>query len=102
MASNLELTESAGGCAVTHDTAAADFVDLLIADDEWVRQEFDALVAAGWGGAKPPRPAPEQGSRWPRRPGYPHHPTPVHHPLDPVRGQDARAHQRGPPDPRAH
>jgi hypothetical protein len=29
--------------------AAAEFVDLLVSDDEWVRQEFEALVEAGWG-----------------------------------------------------
>ena len=35
------------GCAVTHDTEAVELVDLLVADEEWVRREFDAIVAAG-------------------------------------------------------
>ena len=40
--------DSAARCAVTHGTeAAAEFADLLVADDEWVRREFDAIVATG-------------------------------------------------------
>lgn len=86
--------------AVTHGVEAAEFADLLVADDEWVRREFDAIVAAGWGGAVPPCPAPSQGAQWPRRPGYGDRPTPDR----PLRGLLSRgrtyAHQRGPPDVR--
>ncbi|MGI8529762.1 MAG: hypothetical protein ACR2KO_09815 [Geodermatophilaceae bacterium] len=36
------------------------FLDLLCSDEEWLRAEFDAIIAAGWGGprtARPLRPA---------------------------------------------
>ncbi len=87
------------GGAVTHDTIAAELVDLLVADDEWVRREFDVLVAAGWSSEVPPRPAPEQGARWPRRPGYEHCPTPVRHLREPLHLARATTHPRGPPEP---
>src|SRR4051794_352276 len=45
-------------------TRAADgFAELVLADPEWVRAEFDALVAANFG--PPPRPVPP--ARRPRR-----------------------------------
>ena len=34
--------------AGTHDTRPVEFADVLMADDQWVREEFDALIAAGW------------------------------------------------------
>jgi hypothetical protein len=88
---------SAGGFKVTHHTAV-EFADLLVADDEWVRREFDAIVAAGWGGVVPPCPAPSQGAHWPRRPGYDVRPTPVERLRGPVTVGSAQAHERGPPD----
>jgi hypothetical protein len=51
-----EVSGSEPGCAVTHGIADTEFVDLLLADDEWVRREFDAVVAAGWDGAVPTGP----------------------------------------------
>ena len=88
--------------AVTHDTPTLEktlesWVDLLVADDEWVRREFEDIVAAGWGGAVPPRPAPIQGSHRPRRPRYDDRPTPVHPPVQPSPEGSALARQRGPP-----
>lgn len=83
--------------AGTHDTRPVEFADVLMADDQWVREEFDALIAAGWGDDDPPGPESLQGSRWPRRPGYEHRPTPVPRPDEPCRDQVARSHQRGPP-----
>ncbi|HET9858311.1 MAG TPA: hypothetical protein VFQ19_00910 [Nocardioidaceae bacterium] len=35
-------------------TTEPEFVDLLCADDDWVRQEFEELVASGWGSEQPP------------------------------------------------
>ena len=64
-------------CAVTHGSGSREFIDLIAADEDWVRQEFDAIVAAGWGGTVPPCPVPNQGAHWPRRPGYDDRPTPV-------------------------
>ncbi|MDX6237983.1 MAG: hypothetical protein QOG10_2798 [Kribbellaceae bacterium] len=55
------------------------FVDLVLGDDDLVRAEFDALIAACWESpCEPPtgRPCPPAGAwaarpppRWPRRPG---------------------------------
>ena len=84
-------------CAVTHGTDAMELVDLLVADEEWVRREFDAIVAAGWGGMDPPCPARRQGAHWPRRPGSDHRPTPVRRSSDLLAEARAPAQQRGPP-----
>jgi hypothetical protein len=84
-------------CAVTHGTRSEEFVDLIAADEDWVRREFDAIVAAGWGGAVPSCPAPRQGAHWPRRPGYNNRPTPVFHLLDLLLGVRSVVRQRGPP-----
>lgn len=85
-------------CAVTHGTAQVDLVDLLVEDDEWVRREFDAIVAAGWGVEDPPGPASRQGAHRPRRPGSPERPSPVRRSAS--QSPDvvtASARQRGPP-----
>jgi hypothetical protein len=95
--SRVELSSSVTAGAVAHRSVVAEFVDLLIADDEWVQREFEALVAADAGDVVPPRPAPRQGARWPRRPGYDGRPASVHKPEEPVRRGSAQAHQRGPP-----
>ena len=84
--------------AVTHGTDAVEFADVLVADDEWVRSEFEAIVEAGWGGVVPPRPAPLQGSHRPRGPGYDDRLTPVKRLRGLLKGRNAPAHQRGPPD----
>ena len=84
-------------CAVAEGIEAVDLVDLLIGDEEWVQLEFDAIVAAGWGGAVPPGPASSRESHWPRRAGRHAPPTPVPHPPAPLPGGTAPARQRGPP-----
>jgi hypothetical protein len=99
MAPTPHTAGSATRCAVTHGTETVEFADLLVADDEWVRREFDAIVAAGWGGVAPPRPAPEQGAHWPRRPGFDARPTPGRRPRELLTGAGGPAHQRGPPGP---
>jgi len=66
---------SATSGAVTHSTAAdASWIDIVLADDEWVRQEFDELIAHGWGGSGASPPPTTQGAHEPRR--Y----TPQHRP----------------------
>ena len=45
----------------------ASWIDLVLADDEWVRQEFDELIAHGWGGSGALRPPTGNRSHEPRR-----------------------------------
>ena len=95
--SRLEVGESTTVCAVTHDACDAEFMDLLVADDEWVDREFEALVSAGWGGDVPPRPASRQGAHWPRRPGYDRRPRPVRRPSTVPVKPGVPVYGRGPP-----
>ena len=81
----------------TLEATLESWVDLLLADEEWVRREFEDIVAAGWGGAVPPRPAPIQGSHRPRRPRYDDRPTPGFPPEQRHLEDRAWPHQRGPP-----
>jgi len=97
-ASSSPTIVSTARAAVTHGTPTVEeWVDLLVADDDWVRREFEEIVAAGWGGEVPPPPAPHQGARRPRRPGYDARPAPVHQPTDLLAENEARGRQRGPP-----
>ena len=91
------VSTSTAGRAVTHDAKVVEFVDLLVADDEWVRSEFEAIVDAGWGGAVPPCPPLDQGAREPRRHRYDGRPTPVQGPCELLARGAAPARQRGPP-----
>ena len=53
--------------------ADAAFADMVCADSQWLREEFDALIAASFGGpSAPPPPAPP---RVPPRPGPPPPPS---------------------------
>ena len=49
--------------------AGATFADLICADEQWLREEFDALIAANYRPPGPPPPAP------PRTPSLPLHPS---------------------------
>ena len=102
MRSYSEVIGSASGCAVTHGTAEMEFVDLLIADDAWVRQEFDALVAAGWDGAVPIGPDDARRARWPRRPGHAECLASVRRPDELRRGTRPTTHSRAPPGREMH
>jgi hypothetical protein len=54
--------------AGTPGTAAdAGWIDIVLADDEWVRREFDELIAYGWGGSGAAHPPTRQGAHEPRR-----------------------------------
>jgi len=74
------------------------FIDLVLGDDELVRAEFDALIAACWESpCEPPsdKLCPPNGgwaaqpvSRWPRRPGIQ---------LGPVPRRQPHGRERGPP-----
>jgi hypothetical protein len=62
--------------AVTHSTAAeASWIDIVLADDDWVRREFDELIAHGWGGSGALHPPTNQGAHQPRRTTPRHRPT---------------------------
>ncbi|TDW93942.1 hypothetical protein EV137_1240 [Kribbella pratensis] len=79
------------------------FTDLVLADDELVREEFDALIAACWEApCEPPTrmPGPAAGPwawrpprRWPRRVGFRHSRVPRRRP---------HSRQRGPPRERSN
>src|SRR3954463_2501022 len=92
-----DVTGSTERCSITHESSLAAFADVLVADDQWVREEFDALIAAGWGDDVPPGPEPLQGSRWPPRPGNNHRSTPSPGPNEQRHDEASPAHQRGPP-----
>jgi len=56
----------------TRETDAT-FADLICADPQWLREEFDALISASFGEPPaPPQPAPP---RVPPRPGHPSPPS---------------------------
>ena len=77
------------------------FVDLVLGDDDLVRAEFDALIAACWESPCEParrRPCPPVGAwadrpppRWPRRPGIPLGPVPLRRPEGRARGPPQHA-----------
>ena len=57
--------------AVTHGalaTSAEAWLDLVVSEDDWVRREFDEIVAAGWGAEVPTEPPTARGGGRPRRP----------------------------------
>jgi hypothetical protein len=72
------------------------FLDVVCGDEDWVRAEFDAIVAANWPGAEPPEPpVPSPGPRrTPRRATGRPRPVPGIPPNGP-----APARQRAPPGP---
>jgi hypothetical protein len=81
----------------THEADAA-FADLICADQEWLRAEFDALISASFGApperqrpAPPPVP-PSGGPGWPVLPAVASAVGPAH----PVSGPGHRR-QRSPP-----
>jgi len=89
---------STARAAVTQGTPTVDaWVDLLVADDDWVRREFEEIVAAGWGGQIPPPPAPRQSARRPRPPGPVARPASVPEATDFLEGDEGGGRQRGPP-----
>lgn len=85
------------GPSATREAWSADFADLLVADDEWLRREFDALVAAGWGGATPPSGTPPRQVRWPHGAVHDRYPEPIGIPGRPSSSRRGLARQRAPP-----
>ena len=83
----------------TASDAAAEFADVVYADQQWVDTEFAGIIAASFGG--PPAPPPPAPPRVPHLPG-----TPPPHPRQPVPGPavllfpaagPGRGRQRSPP-----
>jgi|tagenome__1003787_1003787.scaffolds.fasta_scaffold18044690_2 hypothetical protein len=56
-------------------TTDASWIDIVLADDEWVRREFDELIAHGWGGSGTLHPPTKQGADEPRRSTPQHRPA---------------------------
>jgi hypothetical protein len=85
------------------DPCGDEFVDLICQDDELVRAEFEALVAACWDVAPPPArpPAPPRPAR--RPPGWPVVSASDLSPVPPPASPPLRwrwSRQRSPPDHR--
>ena len=79
------------------DVSADEFVDLVCEDVDWLRAEFEAIVAASW---QDEPPVAEHGAQLPRpaAPGAsptPAHPAARHRPSRP--GCNGWARQRSPP-----
>ncbi|HTX28147.1 MAG TPA: hypothetical protein VME19_14130 [Streptosporangiaceae bacterium] len=84
---------------LTTREADAAFADMVCADPQWLREEFDALIAASF--SEPPPPPPPAPPRVPPRPGTPPPPSrrPVPDPAlpaSPATGPEHRR-QRSPP-----
>ena len=81
---------------------AAQFAELICADDQWLHDEFNALIAASYQPPSPPRPAPPRTPPLP--PGQPRKSRPLPVPRDrPTPGAPAHKglhRQRSPPPPR--
>jgi hypothetical protein len=77
----------------------AEFIDVVCADEELLRAEFDAIIEAAWSGAPPGEPAQEAvAADEPRPPhGTPWFPTPRPGSTRPVAVQEGRSRQRSPP-----
>ncbi len=89
--------------AVTHGTRTGShwkeaWIDLLLADEDWVRREFDELINHGWGGDGRRQPPTTQGTHHPRRPWTRHRPThQLGSPIWTSAGPTWRVPTRGPP-----
>jgi hypothetical protein len=86
------------------DTRQADaaFAELICADDQWLREEFDALIAANYQPPGPPPPAPPRVPPLPprrRRPVLSPVPRPAPQTLCAHRGGGLRRQRSPPPRP---
>src|SRR3989442_14469384 len=54
-----------------HTTAASEFTELVCADADWLRAEFDAIMAANFGILPPSAPRLRPGWTGPQRPSWP-------------------------------
>ncbi len=79
--------------------AAAEFADLVYADPQWLREEFDALIATSFGRppAAPPPAPPGVPSRGPSCPPAGQAPGRRPVPCDPRTRERAHRRQRSPP-----
>ena len=81
--------------------ADAAFADLVCADPQWLREEFDALIAAWF--SEPPAPPPPAPPRVPPNPGTPPPPSRRPAPVPAARTAPAAGpqpgRQRSPPAP---
>ena len=87
--------------AVTHGAQATSteaWLDLVVAEDDWVRREFEEIVAAGWGADVPSEPPTARGSGRPRRPRRRRCPWLVSEPSTNAARPQLGARERGPPN----
>ena len=90
--------------AVTHGAQATSteaWLDLVVAEDDWVRREFEEVVAAGWDGEVPTEPPTARGGGRPQRPRRHRRRWLVSEPATNAPRPPAGACERGPPPPRA-
>ena len=89
--------------AVTHGAQATSmeaWLDLVVAEDDWVRREFEEIVAAGWGGEGPSAPPTARGGGRPRRARRSRHGWLESDPRTSVPPPAAEVRGRGPPPAR--
>jgi hypothetical protein len=87
-------------CRTAPAAAASELAELICADDDFVRAEFAAIVAAEWGSPPPSRPAPRPPGPDRRRPTR--GPVAAAEPCSPGRAGPANTlleRQRSPPRP---
>ncbi|MDG4830404.1 hypothetical protein O7627_13955 [Solwaraspora sp. WMMD1047] len=93
---------SAGSRGSTLDPVREAFVEAVRHDDDLMRAEFDALIAANWPTRPPPPPPPALPRPVPRPAGWPATPAPRREPAGRRPRADARprSRQRSPPPAR--
>ena len=90
--------------AVTHGAQATSteaWLDLVVAEDDWVRREFEEVVAAGWDGEVPSEQPTARGNGRPQGPQRHRRRWLVSEPATNAPRPPAGARERGPPPPRA-
>lgn len=100
LSSGSEVLPQVVEVAVTHATMTGDIAELVLADDELVRGEFEAIVAAGWGGNAPRWPTSRGSAWWPREPAVDPGAETGCGPRDQLAAHGVVAHERGPPSRR--
>ena len=93
MARNLRC----GGGAATGSGTVEEFLELLLADGELLRAEFDAIIAAEWPGPPPSQPHRRVCGRPAHRPWRRHQLPPTRVPRPERGAHEGAARQRSPP-----
>jgi hypothetical protein len=96
----MSIREQIGGSRASH---RAEFIDVVCADEELLKAEFDAIIEAAWAGTPPDDPPQHAVAAEESRPrhGTPWFPTTQPAAARPVAVQEGRSRQRSPPVRRA-